>query len=111
MDEQRERRGRRRTREEADGIAAAYETSGLGQAEFCEQRGIALKTLARYVARYRRERRGKEGVAQWIPVEVAAKHRDAALLSVVLDGGRRIEVGRGFDAETLRRLVVALERV
>ena len=110
MDEQRERRGRRRTREEANGIAAAYETSGLGQAEFCEQRGVALKTLARYLARYRRERCGKEDAPQWIPVEVAAKHRDPPVLSVVLDGGRRIEVRRGFDVETLRRLVVALER-
>lgn len=110
MDEQRERRGRRRTREEADGIAAAYEASGLSQAEFCEQRGVALKTLARYVARYRRERSGKEGAAQWISVEVARKHRDPSVLSVVLDGGRRIEVRRGFDVETLRRLVAALER-
>lgn len=110
MDEQREQRGRRRTREEADGIAAAYEASGLGQAEFCEQSGVALKTLARYLVRYRRERCGREGVSQWIPVEVATKHRDSPVLSVLLDGGRRIEVTRGFDVETLRRLVVALER-
>jgi hypothetical protein len=110
VDEQRQRRGRRRSREEADGIAAAYEASGLGQAEFSEQRGVALKTLARYVARYRRERCGKEGVPQWIPVEVATRHRDSPGLAVVLDGRRRIEVARGFDVETLRRLVVALER-
>ena len=111
MDEQRQGLRRRRTREEADGIAAAYEASGLGQAEFCEQRGVALKTLARYLARYRRERGSKDDVPRWIPVEVAGKHRDAAVFSVVLAGGRRIEVSRGFDAETLRRLVVALERV
>lgn len=110
MDEQRQRRVRRRTREEADGIAAAYEASGLGREEFCQQRGVALKTLARYLTRYRRERGGKNGVPQWIPVEVGARHRDATVLSVVLDSGRRIEVRRGFDAETLRRLVVALER-
>jgi hypothetical protein len=111
VDEQRQRRGRRRTREEADGIAAAYEASGLGREEFCEQRGVALKTLARYLTRYRRERSGKDSAAQWMPVEVAAKHRDPALLSVVLEGGRRIEVGRGFDAETLQLLVAVLERV
>ena len=111
MDEQRQRRGRHRTRDEADGIAADYEASGLGREEFCEQRGVALKTLARYLTRYRRERSGKDGVPRWIPVEVTAKRRDSAVLSVVLDGGRRIEVGRDFDGETLRRLVVALERV
>ena len=67
--------------------------------------------MARYLTRYRRERSGNDGVPQWIPVEVTAKDRDLAVLSVVLDGGRRIEVRRGFDAETLRRLVAALERV
>ena len=111
MNEERQRRGRHRTREEADGIAADYEASGLGREEFCEERGVALKTLARYLTRYRRERGGKDGVPQWIPVEVTAKRRELAVLSVVLDGRRRIEVGRGFDTETLRRLVVALERV
>jgi hypothetical protein len=29
---------------------------------------------------------------------------------VVLDGGRRVEVTRDFDVETLRRLVAALGR-
>ena len=66
--------------------------------------------MARYLTRYRRECSGKDGTPQWIPVEVSAKERDAAVLSVVLDGGRRIEVRRGFDGETLRRLVAALER-
>ncbi len=47
---------------------------------------------------------------QWVAVEVAAKRGDPAELSVVLAGGRRIEVRPGFDAETLRRLVAALER-
>lgn len=43
-------------------------------------------------------------------VEVAAKRGDPAELSIVLAGGRRIEVKRGFDAETLRRLLAAMEQ-
>jgi hypothetical protein len=43
-------------------------------------------------------------------VEVGAKREDAAELSIVLAGGRRIEVSRGFDVETLRRVVEALEQ-
>ena len=43
-------------------------------------------------------------------VEVAAPGGDSGELAVVLDGGRRIEVSRGFDADTLRRLVAVLER-
>ena len=32
-------------------------------------------------------------------------------LAVALTGGRRIEVGRGFDAHTLARLLGVLERL
>ena len=47
---------------------------------------------------------------QWVAVEVAAKRGDPGELSVVLPGGRRMEVRRGFDGETLRRLITVLER-
>jgi hypothetical protein len=90
-------------------LAAEYEASGLSRQTFCEQRRVPLKTLARYVARYRREHPENEGVPRWVAVEAAAKRPDAELW-IVLDGGRRIEVKRGFDVETLRRVVVALEQ-
>jgi hypothetical protein len=89
-------------------LAAECEASGLNQREFCEQRGVPLKTLVRYVARYRREKGGSG--PRWVAVEVPAKRGDAVELSIVLVGERRIEVRRGFDAETLRRVVMALER-
>lgn len=110
MENQQQRSGRRRSREEANRLAAEYEESGLGQGEFCEKRGLRLKTLERYLSRYRREQRGKNQTPQWMAVEVAAKRADVAELSIVLAGGRRIEVPRGFDVETLRRVVVALEQ-
>ncbi|MGB8029511.1 MAG: hypothetical protein WCF30_07575 [Terracidiphilus sp.] len=91
-------------------MAAEYEASELSRQDFCEQHGVPLKTLARYVARYRREHTGNSGVQRWVAVEVAAKRPDGAELCLVLDGGRRIEVKRGFDVETLRRVVVALEQ-
>lgn len=91
-------------------MAAAYEASGLSRQEYCDQQGVQLKTLARYVTRCRRERAGKSGAQQWVAVEVAERRGGNGELSVVLDGGRRIEVPRGFDAETLRRLVAELER-
>ena len=71
---------------------------------------MPLKTLVRYLARYRREQRGKHQTPQWVAVEVGTKRGDVAELSIVLAGGRRIEVARGFDVETLRRVVVALEQ-
>ena len=91
-------------------MAAECEASDLSRQDFCVQRGVPLKTLARYVARYRRERPDNDGAPRWVAVEMPAKHPNAAELCIVLNGGRRIEVERGFDVETLRRVVVALER-
>lgn len=90
-------------------MATEYEASGLSRQEFCDQRGVPLKTLARYVGRLRRDKKG-DGVPRWVAVEVAAPGGKNAVLAVVLDGGRRIEVTRGFDADTLRRLLAVLER-
>lgn len=109
MDEQQRTKGRR-SRKEADQLAAEWEASELSQREFCEQRGVPLKTLARYLARYRRGQTIENQTSQWVAVEALAKHEDSGELSIVLGGGRRIEVRRGFDAETLRRLVTVLER-
>jgi hypothetical protein len=70
---------------------------------------VPLKTLARYMARYRREQGRRHQRPRWVAVEVATKRGDPAELSIVLTGERRVEVRRGFDTETLRRLVAALE--
>jgi hypothetical protein len=102
---------RHRNRAEADQLAAEYEASGLSQAEFCQQRDIPLKTLARYLARFRKQstRSREHSTSQrFVAVEVAGA-RSVSELSVLLSGGLRIEVKRGFDTLTLRQLVAALE--
>jgi hypothetical protein len=90
-------------------LAAEYEASGLSRQEFCDERGVPLKTLARYLARLRRDKKG-DRAPQWVAVEVAALGGNTGALAVVLGGGRRVEVTRGFDADTLRRLLAELER-
>jgi len=105
-------RRRHRSRAEADQLAAEYEASGLGQAEFCQQRDLALKTLARYLARFRKQSaKGNEpGKAQqFVAVEVASSRGRGSELTVLLSGGLRIEVRRGFDVVTLQQLVSVLE--
>ena len=51
---------------------------------------------------------------RWVAVEVKEAKPDKAVaasgLAVGLAKGRRIEVGRGFDAATLERLLSLLER-
>jgi hypothetical protein len=105
--------GRRRTRAEAEQVAGEYEASGLSRVEFCRSRGLSLATLARY---RKRQAQGKAASgSRWVPVEVSGasstlEGRGSSGLSVALPGGRRIEVGRGFDSRTLVQLLDVLER-
>jgi hypothetical protein len=102
---------RHRSRAEANQLAAEYEASGLSRREFCKQNNVALNTLTRYVARYRQQKADEREPQRWVAVELPEQRQGSNELSVVLPGGRRIEVNRGFDAGTLRELVTVLERV
>jgi hypothetical protein len=102
---------RHRSRAEADRIAAEYEASELSQEQFCQQRGLPLKTLSRYVTRYRKQNPGSNSTRRLVKVEVAGASGCGGELSVLLSSGLRIEVKRGFDAGTLRQLVAVLEQV
>ena len=94
---------------------AEYEGSGLGGATFCQQNGLSRSTFARYRKRQEQTvRKATEG-KRWVSVEVSgsaavAGGERASDLAIVLAGGRRIEIGRGFDAGTLKRLLAAVER-
>ena len=108
------RRRRDRSDAEAERLVAAYEASGLKRQEFCERNDVTLTTLSRYVTRHRRQRAEEKEpgkpVPQFVAVEVVEPARqNAGGLVVVLGSGRRIEVKRDFDANTLQMLVRALE--
>ncbi len=111
IDEKSGRQHRRhRSRAEADQLAAEYEAGGLTREAFCQQRDLPLKTLDRYVTRYRKQRAAGAEPQRWVAVEVAGYNGCGGELSVLLPGGRRIEVRRGFDVGTLRQLVAVLEQ-
>lgn len=95
-------------------MVAEYETSGLSREEFCRQQGMAASTLARYQRRQRQDAGGGAGSRRWVTVEVAGprpadRSEAGSGLAVVASGGRRIEVERGFDGDTLRELLRVLE--
>jgi hypothetical protein len=94
---------------EAEQLVIEYETSGMTRVEFCQKHGLALSTLERY--RRRRQQEQSEGASpsQWVAVELSQPYHAGSGLAIVLSGGRRIEVGLGFDAKTLERLVSLLE--
>jgi hypothetical protein len=86
--------------------------SGMGRTEFCRSQGLSWSTLDRHLKR-QRSSAGRSG-GQLVAVELAGANgrgnSDTAGLAVVLASGRTIEVGPGFDAPTLERLVSVLER-
>ena len=103
---------RRRSRQEVEQLIAEYESTGLSRREFCRERGLSLSTLSRY--RKRRARRAPAGRNALLAVEVSGRApapiaATGSALAVVLSGGRRIEVGRGFDTGALEQLVRVLE--
>jgi hypothetical protein len=107
------KRPRQRSRAEADTLAAEYEASGLSRQEFCQQRNVAFKTLARYLAQ-RRKRSGTAAPAassRLVRVQVESPNGAESELTVIVTGGRRIAVKRGFDEDLLRQLITALEPV
>jgi hypothetical protein len=96
-------------------LVSEFEASGLTRTAFCRDRGLSLSTLARYRRRRLRQASGEaRGAKRWLAVEVrdpTAGGGDSGLAVLLPGGGRRIEIGRGFDAGTLRQLVLALEQI
>jgi len=107
---------RRRTAAELEQIVREFGSSGLNRSEFCRQQGLTWGVLNRYLRRL--QAGGSSGASRerLIAVQLAGdelvpEHAEGCGLAVVLAGGRRIAVSRGFDAVTLQRLVQVLERM
>ena len=102
-----------------------WQASGLSLPAFCERNGLNAGTMSGWVykrthkAALERARReaGGEGTATaaaFVPVRVIEVEPEPppsghSGVEVVIGRGRRIALGAGFDAETLRRVVAVLE--
>src|SRR6516225_8691449 len=84
-----------------------WQASGLSARAFCQRRGL---TVASFYAWRRVLRRRAAEKAAFVPVQVVADGvpTQASALEVVLADGRAVRVLPGFDAATLRRLLVVL---
>lgn len=128
---------RRRGAAEWAALIDEWKQSGLDLPEFCRRRGLSRGTMQGWVYKpaqkraieaARREGRGKGADASpegtpagpasspaFLPVRfveaatVPQPPTGLAAIEVVLGGGRVVAVGPGFDDETLRRVVAALE--
>ena len=129
--------GGRRSGKEVEALLQEFAASGLDQREFCAHRGVGRSTLNHYLRRSRVERggvpqprliavevcsaesrKGNNGArlgahgmerSRATPSMESAAGADAGL-AVMFDGGRRIEVRRGFDSGVLRQLIAVLEQ-
>ena len=106
---------RRRSRTEVERLVAEFEGSGLSRTAFCQQNRLSWSTLVRHQRRQQRTAGETTSGKRWLAVEVSgatavAVDGGASGLAVLLRGGCRIEVGRGFDADTLKRLLDVVER-
>jgi len=106
---------RRRTAAEIEQVVGAFARSGLNRSQFCRREGLTLGTLNRYLKRMSEASTGRDEVGL-VAVELCetpggAPGEAGGGLSVVLRGGRRIDVGRAFEEAVLRRLVYVLERM
>ena len=106
---------KRRSSQEIGRLVTEFESSGLRQVEFCKSHGLALSTLQRGLKRRRTEAEEQGDSNRLVEVKIARSRRsgstESSVLEVLLAKGRRIEVRRAFDAETLVRLVRTLEEI
>ena len=111
---------RRRGRAEIERLVDLYRVSGIGRKEFCRSQGLGLSTLNRHLKQQPKTQNasGEDQIKphRLVAVEVAAVAsatgvESAGALTVLLSNRRRVEVQRGFDEETLAKLVAVLERL
>jgi hypothetical protein len=109
---------RRRGRAEIERLVDLYRTSGMRRKEFCSHHGLGLSTLNRHLKQQQKNQSVTEEIKpdRLVSVEVAAVSSMAeiepvSVLTVLLSNRRRVEIGRGFDEETLVQLLTVLERL
>lgn len=96
---------RRRSAEEIQQLVEGYRASGMTRIAYCQQNGVALSTLDRYLRRNAGKRQ------RLIRVRVGAAPEPDRGFVLVLGKGRRIESGWGFGEADLARLIRVAESV
>jgi hypothetical protein len=97
----------------------AWQRSGLTQAEYCRRQGLRRRLFCAWKRRLSGAPQKDASPVRFIPVAIRPDVGTAlpdlrvapnAQLTVVTDGGYRIEVGDGFAPDTLSRLLSTLAR-
>ncbi|MBV8097301.1 MAG: hypothetical protein JOZ17_22985 [Acetobacteraceae bacterium] len=106
----------RRSRADVQRLVEDFKRSGLNRSQFCRQRQLALSTLKRHlVSEPATTPDRRPAGSRLVPVEVLKRRgkpqpaAQGAGVTILLAGGRRIEVAPAFDAPTFHRVVQLLE--
>jgi hypothetical protein len=98
--------------EEAEAVLEAWRESGQSMAAFARERGLVRGRLARWQRRLKTRSRDSQAIA-FHPVRVVLPPHGGPeakpAIELVLSGGRRVAVHRGFDAVVLEELVRVVE--
>jgi len=97
---------RRRTATEIEELVEQYRASGMTRTAYCQQTGIALRTLGRYL-----RRRGTGQRLVRVKLKAAQACEQDRGFTLVLSNGRRIESGWRFGESDLARLIRVAEGV
>lgn len=95
--------------ENAREVVLAWRRSGQSRADFCDEHGIAVVRLSRWIARLEPP---VAAVGTFHPVRVTGAHRggaDPGELVVELPGSATIRLAPGFAEADLRRILKAFE--
>jgi len=106
-----EKRRRIRGRDEIARLLEAYDGSGLSQARFAEQRGVALTTLQSWLRR-RRQQTGARDTKGRAPALIPVTLRpgqSADRIEIALANGRELRVPADTEPARLARLVAVLD--
>jgi hypothetical protein len=99
-------------REEMRRLLVRRERERLTYAELARRTGESAQALAWWAWRLRHEGRGPDRAIrrpEFVEVKVSDEPSELRTgLELVLASGHRVVIGRGFDEETLRRIVRAL---
>lgn len=88
-----------------------YVGSGLSRTAFCQTQKLSVATLARYLERTGSAASDRVPSASLVAVELTEATRPTESgLTLVLPGGPRLTIQRGFCTETLHQVLAVLER-
>lgn len=92
-------------------VIADQERGDETQGEFCARRGLKLETFRNWKYRLARgEGESRPAPMSFIPLKLVDRAAETASgVELEFAGGRVVRVARGFDVETLKRLVEVLE--